>query len=165
MSVRYLKRNRGALESAMIKNPNRFEEEIIERHRHKMNRILDGMHPEDDTEDEAEENKDSTEEKHFEHSEKWLGHDLLVNAIAIDGKTGGKGPMRVRVFEDTIVQKEWKDFEAIEKINSRPKPNREEEYPPDAKGSRKKKKKPGGENRRPEQTKNKVSAIIETKYL
>ena len=140
MSVTYLKKNCVALKSAMNKNPNRFEEEIIERHKHKMNRILEGMHPTDNTEDEAEENIDSTEEKHFKHSEKWLGHDLLVNAIAIDGKTGGKGPMRFRVFEDSIVQKEWKDFEAIEKINSRPEPDRYAKYPPDAKGSKKKKK-------------------------
>jgi hypothetical protein len=67
-----------------------------------MNSIAKGMYP-----------KGKKPLNNFKQLELWLGHNLLVNTLAAEGKIGGIGDGRHRVFDRNIVNKDWKLFETL----------------------------------------------------
>jgi hypothetical protein len=117
MSLMYLKKNVKVLRDGMNRNPDKLDQKVVAKHRKTMDSILRGMYP-----------KERIALNNFRQLESWLGHDLLVNALAIDGKTGGVGEGRYRVFEKNIKNKIWKIFETSEVNAGRDKPNRLAKY-------------------------------------
>ena len=117
MSLMYLKKNFKALKEGMVENRDKLDAKVVKRHEKKMDTIIKGMYP-----------TDKYALNNFEQLEKWLGHDLLVNTLAADGKTGGGDQVRFRVFDKNIVTAEWKKFEETELNEGRSKPDPNAEY-------------------------------------
>jgi hypothetical protein len=143
MSLMYLNKNANELRSIMricAKNG----EESSKFHEDHMENILAGFIP--PTEDHEKEfySEDQIEEMKFASLEKWVGHDILVNAIVAAGKGSGKNAHQV--FETDVQPDEWKTFKRSEKQQNEPTPNRNAEYPPAEKEIGKKEKKLQGKS-------------------
>lgn len=117
MSLMYMKKNYKALKEGMVENRDKLDSKVVKKHRKMMDTILRGMYP-----------KERYALNNFEQLEKWLGHDLLVNTLAADGKTGGGATVRFRVFEKNIDKKKWKTFEETELAEGRSKPDLNAQY-------------------------------------
>ena len=111
MSLMYLNINKDELRSTMrICAEN--GEESAKLHEAHMENILAGFIP--PTEDYEEEySEDRIEERKFGTLERWVGHDILVNAVLAAGKGSGKNAHQV--FETDVQPDEWKAFKKIRK--------------------------------------------------
>ena len=116
MSLMYLKQNHEVLRTAMAINRKELDPKVVDLHLQKMNSIMNGFYP-----------KKEQEIVNFRTLEKWVGHDIFVNALAAEFKCGGVG--RFRVFEKAVSESDWKAFETAEVSAGRPRPDREEQYP------------------------------------
>ena len=142
MSLMYLNKNADELRSTMRSCANNGEESAKVHEAH-MENILAGFIP--PTEDYEEEySEDQIEERKFGTLERWVGHDILVNAVLAAGKGSGKNAHQV--FETDVQPDEWKAFKQSEKQQNRPPPNRNAEYPPAEKEIGKKEKKIQGKS-------------------
>ena len=117
MSMAYLVKNQQELRKGMRENPEGLRSEDVNMHDMKMTNILSGMHPRNEQNDFA----------GFVILEKWLGHDLLVNAIMIEAKKGS-GRSGDHVFDYQLCEGEWDDFVQSEYLRNGTIPNREQTY-------------------------------------
>ena len=118
MSLIYLKKNQKELREGMEENRDQLDAKVVKRHGAMMDRIINGMYP-----------KGKMALDNFKQLETWLRHDLLLNALAAMGKTGGSDQVRHRVFvKDVHKDTKWRTFEQAEISEERNKPNPDATY-------------------------------------
>ena len=107
----FLKRNEVNLHAQMNVNPSQMEPGIVEKHKRKVHKLLSHNYP-------SQYNGEPSSKKEFMIMEKWVGHDLLVQAIVCLSKNAKDS----RVYAKQIPRNQWEEFEAQENLKKRKKP-------------------------------------------